>query len=84
MPVGRSAGAIVFRGPFYLLLHYQSGHWDFPKGGIEKGEKTEETVRREVREETGIADLEFIPGFKKTIHFVYQHQGDFACGRRLS
>jgi len=41
-------------------------------------------VRREVREETGIADLEFIPGFKKTIHFVYQHQGDFACGRRLS
>lgn len=76
MPVGRSAGAIVFRGPFYLLLHYQSGHWDFPKGGIEKGEKTEETVRREVREETGIANLEFIPGFKKTIHFVYQHQGD--------
>jgi len=76
VPVGRSAGAIVFRGPFYLLLHYQSGHWDFPKGGIEKGEKTEETVRREVREETGIADLEFIPGFKKTIHFVYQHQGD--------
>ena len=75
MPVKRSAGAIVFRGPLYLLLHYRSGHWDFPKGGIEKGEETEETIRREVREETGITDLEFIPEFKKTIHFVYQREG---------
>ncbi len=27
--------------------------WEFTKGGIEKGEKKEETARRELREETG-------------------------------
>jgi len=73
--VERSAGAVIFRreGPlvFYLLLRYELGHWDLPKGHIEKGEKTEETVRREVLEETGLSDLAIIPGFKKTIQYQY-------------
>ena len=62
MPVERSAGAIIFRKEkgniYYLLLHYEAGHWDFPKGNIEKGEKSEETAQREIKEETG---LEIIP-----------------------
>lgn len=73
--VERSAGAVVFRREgaliFYLLLHYELGHWDLPKGHIEKGEKTEGAARREVLEETGITDLEFISGFKKTIEYRY-------------
>ena len=52
----RSAGAIIFREEkrkiYYLLLHYESGHWDFPKGHVEKEEKEKETVKREIREET--------------------------------
>ncbi len=76
MPVERSAGAILFRKEkektLFLLLHYEEGHWDFPKGHIETGEKTEETVLREVREETGITELTFIDGFKETIRYFFQ------------
>jgi len=79
MPVEKSAGAVIFRKMegkiFYLLLHYQSGHWDFPKGNIERGEKLEETVKREVKEETGIEDIEFIPGFKEWIKYFYKLKG---------
>jgi len=75
MPVERSAGAVIFRKVakelFYLLLHYEEGHWDFPKGHIEPGEKTVETIRREVREETGIVRLTFLPGFKETIRYFF-------------
>ncbi|GMR19143.1 MAG: bis(5'-nucleosyl)-tetraphosphatase [Patescibacteria group bacterium] len=79
----RSAGAVVFRfagrgashRPLYLILHYGSGHWDFPKGGIGKGETTEKTVRREIAEETGITKFKFVSGFKETVHYIYQKEG---------
>jgi 8-oxo-dGTP pyrophosphatase MutT (NUDIX family) len=76
MPKEKSAGAIIYRiensVPHYLLLHYFSGHWEFPKGHIEKGETEEETVRRETFEETGINDLKIIPGFKKYIKYFFR------------
>ncbi len=40
-----------------LLRAYH--HWDFPKGIREKGEEPLEAAVREVREETGIGDLDF-------------------------
>lgn len=76
MPVEKSAGAVIFRqdakGRLYLLLHHEWGHWDFPKGNIEKGEELQETARREIKEETGIGDFEFIEGFKETIKYFYK------------
>lgn len=69
MPKEVSAGAIIFRKEInknlYLLLHYPSGHWEFAKGHIEKGENELTTVRREVKEETGLKDLRIIPGFRE-------------------
>lgn len=60
-----SAGVvIVHAGPEqcrYLLLrcyHY----WDFPKGGVEPGEKPFAAACREVREETTLDALEFAWG----------------------
>lgn len=91
MPVERSAGAVIFResakGREYLLLHHQpmkntraskpvSGHWSFPKGHIERGETTESTVQREVKEETGISKLVFIPGFKETIRYFVLYDNE--------
>jgi bis(5'-nucleosidyl)-tetraphosphatase len=79
MPAEHSAGAIVFRKirgkVYYLLLQYRSDYWGFSKGNIEKGEKVEETVKREVREETGLTDIEFIDGFKVTQQYVYTREG---------
>lgn len=76
MPQEKSAGAIIFRKEgnqiYYLLLHYQSGHWEFPKGHIEKGESEEETVKREAIEETGIKDLKILPGFRQYIKYFFR------------
>jgi len=59
----------------YLILHYPGGHWDFPKGHIEKGENEHETTLRELREETGIKDVEFINGFRTQISYKYLKDG---------
>ena len=76
MPREKSAGAIIYRMENgvaeYLLLHYFSGHWEFPKGHIEGKETAEETVLREIKEETGIEDLKIISGFKKYIKYFFR------------
>jgi 8-oxo-dGTP pyrophosphatase MutT (NUDIX family) len=63
--------------PEYLLLHYTAGHWDFPKGNIEAGESEKQATTREIREETGITDVEFLDGFRMKIDYKYRH------GKRL-
>lgn len=72
----KSAGAIVSRKEgsiiYYLLLHYKSGHWEFPKGHIEKNESEENTVKREIAEETGIEDVEIIKGFKEYVKYFFR------------
>ena len=71
----RSAGAVVFRdtpeGRLYLLLQ-NGGRWDFPKGGVEKGETELDTVMREVEEETGLREIKILPGFRKVIEYYYK------------
>jgi bis(5'-nucleosidyl)-tetraphosphatase len=74
----RSAGAVLYRetgnGRRYLLLQ-NAGRWDFPKGGVEKGESELQTVVREVEEETGILELRIVPGFRKVIEYFYRRDG---------
>lgn len=75
----RSAGSVIYRqsskGKLYLLLNYPSGHWDFVKGNIEKGETLKQTVLREIREETGITDITFVNGFEDKVEYHYQRDG---------
>ncbi len=54
-----SAYAIVVQGTEMLLIRERDGKYFFPGGGIERGERMEDAIRREVREETG---LEFVVG----------------------
>jgi 8-oxo-dGTP pyrophosphatase MutT (NUDIX family) len=74
----RSAGAVVFNiannNILFLLLNYPTGHWDFPKGNIEKGEEPIDTVKREIHEETSIENIEIIPGFSKKIEYHYRRK----------
>lgn len=84
MPKEKSAGAIIFRKEegknYYLLLHYRpahpgqkkGGHWEFAKGHIEEKETEEETIIREVKEETGIDDIKIISGFKEYIKYFFR------------
>lgn len=73
-----SAGIVLFRKEgsknLFLLLHYPSGHWDFVKGKMEKGETTHETSVRETKEETGITDVNFVEGFEEWIEYNFQYQ----------
>lgn len=83
MPKEISAGAVVFRKNEeikYLFLHKGAGgiykeSWTFPRGLVEAGEDEKDTVRREVKEETGITDLEFVPGFRETTSWFYRKEG---------
>ncbi len=81
----KSVGAVIFfrekDSVKYLLLHYQSGHWDFPKGHVEEGEDETDTLKRESKEETGITELNIIPGFKKKIRYFYKAGKEEAARR---
>ena len=75
-----SAGIVLFRREeskiLFLLLHYPSGHWDFVKGKMEKGESTHQTAVRETKEETGITDITFVENFEEWIQYNFKYQGE--------
>ena len=75
-----SAGIVLFRKEneknMFLLLHYPSGHWDFVKGKMERGESTHETATRETQEETGITDIKYLENFEEWIEYNFQYQGE--------
>jgi len=64
----KSCGAVVFtkvNGEIkYLLVKNLSGVYGFPKGHVEGDESELETAKREIFEETGLKNLNFIEGFK--------------------
>ena len=79
MPREKSCGAVVFhrnREVQYLLLHYGAGHWDYVKGQVELGESEKDTVMRELREETGIANARLVEGFREEIRYFYKREGE--------
>ena len=75
----KSCGAIVFTKKDYLtkylLLNYAAGHWDFVKGNVEQNENEKETVVRELKEETGITEAQFLDDFREVIAYFYRRQG---------
>ena len=60
----------------FLLLHYPEGHWDLPKGHVEKGEEETTTALRELEEETGLKDVKVIEGFKHPIHYFFRKENE--------
>ena len=78
-----SAGVIIYRDTKphqFLLLHYPAGHWDFPKGHVEKNETAIQTALRELEEETSIKEEDVIldDDFEETIDYFYKKRGDLA------
>jgi 8-oxo-dGTP pyrophosphatase MutT (NUDIX family) len=75
----KSVGAVVFRKEgkkiLYLLLTYNKKYWNFPKGHVEKRETEEETLRREIWEETGIKGVKISEGFRRETRYFYRAKG---------
>jgi 8-oxo-dGTP pyrophosphatase MutT (NUDIX family) len=73
-----SAGGVVYRntesGPVFLLIRDSYRNWGFPKGHIEKDETSEDAALREVREETGLEDVE-ARGMIDTIDWHFRFRG---------
>ena len=47
--------------------------WEFPKGGVELFETKKMTVKREIKEETGLNTIKIIT-FNSNISFIYEVQ----------
>lgn len=60
----KSIGVILFckfpRSLKFLILKHRKGHWSFAKGHRNNGEKPIETAKRELHEEAGIDNVEFL------------------------
>jgi bis(5'-nucleosidyl)-tetraphosphatase len=78
----RSAGVIAFLNECdpvnrpYLLIHSArvrnpKARWEFPKGGIERGETPRQAAAREFVEETGLRCWRFGDGFEWSITYTY-------------
>ncbi len=76
----KSVGCVIYRKTkdqtLFLLVQYRSWQWDFPKGHMEKDETEEQTLRREVLEETGISELKILPDFRESVHYFYTAKGN--------
>lgn len=63
----KSCGAVLYTEKqgvrHYLLVRNRSGFYGFPKGHIEGKENEHETSNREILEETGLTNVEYISGF---------------------
>lgn len=74
-----TAGGVVFRrNPKnqqveILLIQDAKDRWTIPKGHIEEGETAKETAAREIKEETGLKDLNVRDWLGK-INFQYRRQ----------
>ena len=51
------------------------GHWEFVKGHIEPGETEEETIMRELKEETGINNAKIVNGFNEFYDYYFKFKG---------
>ena len=67
-PIIDAAGGLVERSDNKFLFIYRNNKWDLPKGGVEKKELIIEAAQREVKEETGLADLIVINKIGETYH----------------
>ncbi len=63
-----AAGGLVRNASGELLFIYRRGFWDLPKGKVDPGETIPDAALREVREETGLIDLELGAELMQSYH----------------
>ena len=56
----RSAGGLVLHRGLVLVVRQSNNTWSLPKGHLEPGETARQAAMREIYEESGVSQLEFI------------------------
>lgn len=74
-PTVKAAGGLVINPRQEVLFIHRRGHWDLPKGKMEKKETKKETAIREVVEETGASDLVILEKLVTTKHLYRGKSG---------
>lgn len=59
----------------YLAIRHIEGHWDFPKGHLEKGETEKEAAARELTEETGFNVTKWLDLPTQSIYYQAEKDG---------
>ena len=71
-----SCGVVLVNLDSILILQYPQGHWDLPKGHVEKGDENhKQTALRELTEETGISKITWIDDFSKKTEYSFTKKG---------
>lgn len=68
----QAAGGLVRNEDDEILLIFRRGKWDLPKGKLDKGESLEECAVREVKEETGLTEVELVAPLLITYHTYHE------------
>jgi len=69
---------ITKKGTLHLLLGQRRDYpecWQWPQGGVDEGESLEEALHREIREETGLQNIDIVEAFKKPIRYEFSKKG---------
>jgi bis(5'-nucleosidyl)-tetraphosphatase len=77
----KTVAAIVFtrqgqKVQYLLLRAARNANWDPPKGKVDFGETEMETATRELYEETGIRQARFVAGFRESVRYQVDKNGE--------
>jgi 8-oxo-dGTP pyrophosphatase MutT (NUDIX family) len=68
----KAGGGLVENEKSEVLFIFRRGKWDLPKGKLDPGERLSDCAMREVKEETGIRNLELERFLVITHHDYYE------------
>jgi len=68
----QAAGGLVKNETDKILMIFRRGKWDLPKGNVDENEKIEDCALREVKEETGLKDVQLNSPLTITYHTYHE------------